>query len=363
MSYLSKNGVKMKTQTTKLEKFSADRAAKSKIIAVMNNKGGCGKTTLAIALGFHLARAGYNVLFWDNDPQRNLTQRIGVQDTSYPDRRMDSFFNKLGREGFEQEHIKFPVIIHYPYFFRLPGSDKAPGKIGIMPGSAYAGIDANGVDEKLRRNTELDHNQKDIHKHFKKALQFYQDYFDYIVIDTSPAMEGNLLGQLAVRVADEVVCPIDGIDAAMGVKGLAAWIDSETGSYAGNETKPNMVFAMMKYQEDTKDLVDPASTIKSQNAVYRGLKQVLGDFLCENGIKELPSLRNQVYGGFGRKTEFDDLCDEIAFKISMVRPNFFDHWNSFVRGQLDSALTNIEKKALGKEPVFKNPYFERNWVR
>jgi cellulose biosynthesis protein BcsQ len=53
----------------------------STVIAIINHKGGVGKTTSTINIGAGLVKLGKRVLLIDLDPQANLSQSLGIRYT------------------------------------------------------------------------------------------------------------------------------------------------------------------------------------------------------------------------------------------------------------------------------------------
>ncbi|HET9850862.1 MAG TPA: AAA family ATPase [Candidatus Saccharimonadales bacterium] len=66
----------------------------TKIIAVLNQKGGVGKTTTCINLASFLARAGHRVLVVDADPQANATSGLGIDKNSLKQTLYDVLFSR-----------------------------------------------------------------------------------------------------------------------------------------------------------------------------------------------------------------------------------------------------------------------------
>ena len=325
------------------------RQKNARVIAVMNNKGGCGKTTTAMALGMYLARTGNSVLFCDNDPQSNLTQRLGISDDEMMDRRLNYLFKNAERKE------DLTIIAKYPYLQRLHGNDEKPGTIGILPGSHFAEIEANALAKNLvQGNPDLGH--RDISRYYKDRIHFYKSYYDYIVIDTAPALEGNILNVLALKSSDHIIYPIDGLEAALGLRGIMNWMSYETRNM---DKRPNGLFVMVKYQRDTVNL-SPGGIpdAKMRNTVYRTMKNIFGDLVCDNGVRELRSLRYAI-PGFGGKTEFTRMSEEISMKIrDDDLPNIFEYvLQNGLMMRYEGELSKIKSVVQRRSPNFRTPRY------
>ncbi|HXM32793.1 MAG TPA: ParA family protein [Chthoniobacterales bacterium] len=147
-----------------------------KIIAIANQKGGVGKTTTAVNLGFALAGEGVRVLLIDLDPQGNATSSLGMQELEG-----ESLYEPLLGGVSVAEKI-LPT--------RLP-------RLFIVP----ADLDLAGAEVEIARMS--DHLTR-----LKETLRPLRadDTFDYVLLDCPPSL--GILMTNALAAADELLTPI-----------------------------------------------------------------------------------------------------------------------------------------------------------
>ncbi|MBO4853656.1 MAG: ParA family protein [Oscillospiraceae bacterium] len=146
----------------------------AKIVAIVNQKGGVGKTTTCVNLTAALHQAGRRVLLCDFDPQANATSGMGV-DKSTSGGVYDVLINGKSAED---------AIVSTRYGDVLPANKALAG----------AGIEM----------IEMEHRQFLL----KAALEQVRDRYDFILIDCPPSLE--LLTLNALCAADSLLVPVQG---------------------------------------------------------------------------------------------------------------------------------------------------------
>ncbi len=144
-------------------------------LAVVNQKGGVGKTTTAVNLATTLAQAGRRVLLLDCDPQGNATSGLGRKETVE-----QSIYDAL-TGGVPLADIILKDV-------GVPGLDLAPSSIDL----ASAELE---MFQELSRETIL-----------KKILKPVEKNYQYVFIDGPPSL--GLLTVNILTAADAVLVPV-----------------------------------------------------------------------------------------------------------------------------------------------------------
>jgi chromosome partitioning protein len=144
----------------------------TKIIALFNQSGGVGKTTLTMNLGYQIALKKHRVLLVDMDPQASLTTFMGIDPV------------ELEKTVYEAIVSEEPLPIHQ----QIHNMDIAPANINL----SAAEIELVST---LMREMRC-----------KNALSPLANQYDYILIDCPPSL--GILSVISLVAANYVLVPI-----------------------------------------------------------------------------------------------------------------------------------------------------------
>ena len=164
--------------------------SKATVMAVVNQKGGTGKTTTCENLGIGLAMKGKKVLLVDTDPQASLTICLGHP---VPDQLSPTLSDMMGKILLEQPIAPGEGILHHP-----EGVDLMPANIEL------SGLEVSLVNA-MSRETIL-----------RQYLDTVKQNYDFILLDCMPSL--GMLTVNALAAADNVLIPVQA--AYLPAKGL-----------------------------------------------------------------------------------------------------------------------------------------------
>ncbi len=194
-----------------------------KSIAVFNNKGGVGKTTLTYHLGYALAELGYKTLLLDLDPQSNLTLfGLAPEELHNVWQTEEAFIDDFAAAREQKSQGEFEAIagdvrsIHFLFKPTEDGTDALKSfakplslhdNLGMIPGRlsihtyedkiASRWTDVYGGDPLAIRTVTQ------IRNFFKTYAENYA--YDYVVIDTSPSL--GILNKVIISTVDGFLIP------------------------------------------------------------------------------------------------------------------------------------------------------------
>lgn len=141
-----------------------------KVLSISNHKGGVGKTTSVANIGAGLALKSKKVLLIDTDPQANLSQSFGIEDTN------KSIYNALKGE------IDLPIQSIGENLFLVPSNlDLAAAEVELS--------------SRISRETIL-----------HKLIEKIKNNFDFVIIDCPPSL--GLITINAFAASDAILIPL-----------------------------------------------------------------------------------------------------------------------------------------------------------
>ena len=152
-----------------------------KIIALVNQKGGVGKTTTSINLSASLALLGKKVLLIDLDPQGNATTGVGINKGD-----IDKSVYDLLRGVCEPEE----VIIKTDF-----------NNLDILPST----IQLAGIDIEFMDRSRIDASFKKAYQ-LKEKIEKIKDNYNYIIVDCPPSL--GMITTNALAASNSCLIPV-----------------------------------------------------------------------------------------------------------------------------------------------------------
>ena len=147
----------------------------AKIYAIVNQKGGVGKTTTAVNLGASLAESGKRVLIIDVDPQANATSGVGLKVDE-----IDKTLFDLLNDAVSVDQTIYPTSVE---------------NLHVIP----AGADLSGAVVTLLNKENREYLLKD-------ALVPVSELYDFILLDCPPSL--GILTINALAAAQKIMVPV-----------------------------------------------------------------------------------------------------------------------------------------------------------
>ncbi|MCP4037158.1 MAG: AAA family ATPase [bacterium] len=197
-----------------------------RVIAIVNQKGGCGKTTTTVNLGGALAADGSRVLIVDLDPQAHATLALGLDPDELDQNLYEILAEPAGVRQLEE------VIIS-----ASDGLDIAPSSIVL-----------SALEQKLAGEQHDSRTER-----LSAAIENLPPYYDYVLIDCPPNV--GLLTFNALRAAREVLIPLEmsffAVDGVQKLLETVALLSDRIGHDVSVRILPTLYDGRTRYARET----------------------------------------------------------------------------------------------------------------
>ena len=177
------------------------RFPKTQVIALVNQKGGCGKTTSSVAIASAFCDLGYSVCLADTDPQCNATESFGVRaEAIVEDGKFtlaDAYLKKRAATDIE-----------------LDFGDRFQGNLTLLPGNRGLSSVPLKLESELqiaiadgeKTTLDADEMRSEQRLRLKRSLDALRGKRDVVVIDTPPSLDFLMVSTLVA--ADWFIIPV-----------------------------------------------------------------------------------------------------------------------------------------------------------
>ncbi len=277
-------------------------------IAVINQKGGCGKTTVSINLASSLASLGHRTLLVDMDPQGHCAVGLAVPEEQIEQSIYDILITQSRGDDLRMSEILWQIA---------DGFELAPASIDL----AAFEQQMSGVNEKENC--------------LKKVLEKCDRDYEYVVIDCPPAV--GLLTFNAIRAATDIIVPVE--TGYFSLHGLSKQLDTLNVLSKQSSQKLNVMVLASMYDIRTK----------MGREILGELRKHFSDRMFETVVnfntklKEAASLGQPIDeydpGSKGSK-DFENLAEELISTDTLVHKT---QLADTLQDKLDAISTSAEK--------------------
>lgn len=177
------------------------RFPKTQVIALVNQKGGCGKTTSSLGISAAFAHMGYSVCLVDTDQQCNATESFGI--------RAESMIEQ-GRYTVADAFLKKRPATDIEYDF----GPRFEGRLTIIPGNkGLSSVPLKleneiqiAVADGVKNTLDSDEMRSEQRTRLRRSLDSLRGKKDVVIIDTPPSLDYLMISTLIA--ADWFIIPL-----------------------------------------------------------------------------------------------------------------------------------------------------------